>query len=901
MDRSNVMDGLSSSNANNPVSLPYHSDEMEGLVFTAAHAEAEIDYRTREMDAMAAMFDRVLTDAGLPTGTPMDFDHDIDVSREYGYAPVCMQGALPPPTPLIDDNFYEIESNSMDIDSTLYPNTTFSDGADSVLGDDLVPNISLDRSGSEVKSLDVLQAETVAELDQVLGDYDDEDLPTLEQNPRPLVHDSEGSSPQSSLLPNEPVGLSHSSSPLNSDLEGLGQHHGSPSIQSRQGDQSSEIDTPVRDDSTIQISTPKEMAEPQNSPHESPSTSPQPLQSLSYRTDSSGLSSPPNSSLFESTPVQAPQTPVRRVAFYESPETGRPITTTKKFIKGEAMSCPVSSSPANDSISSFVGSDILPLATPPEEERAQIFAELAAVNQRYLQARETQVQLDRQLGVDHKMEDVPPISACSKSIQDEDVKNTHTTPASSTPVCVEDGRLIQPGSDPIAATNVEEVKHIQPVLSTTTPTSTPPSYRDRNALLSTTPSVRPLASFLRHPRVQKLSRSKTPRPRGRPRRRQGGAASAYVTTADGSPMARQSLGMDTCSPLAENESLSNARSDSSPDDVSSNSSSDDSPIDSGKVLEAFGNLRVSGRRASARERERHEREAEEKARKEREEQEERERMEKEAEEERKKLGLRPMPKNDIIPALSNEWDRKVDDAMAKTRDTVLAKTSTGTEVRRYDMGKVLPQPGASYDDRSGWLNDVVISAYLQLLVDQGMQNKELKRGETPRYHAFNSFFFKNLTEKGPKSVERWATRAKIGGKRLYDVETIFIPVNVSGNHWTLLTISPKLRKIEFWDSFHSSAERYGRLALDWLRQELGSAFDAEEWKVVTQDDGKALGPTQYNASDCGVFAITTAKCLLFGVDPMCYSAAEMQLQRRRVVAELLAEGFSGGEELAVEW
>ena len=287
-------------------------------------------------------------------------------------------------------------------------------------------------------------------------------------------------------------------------------------------------------------------------------------------------------------------------------------------------------------------------------------------------------------------------------------------------------------------------------------------------------------------------------------------------------------------------------------------------------------------------------EAEEKARKEKEEAEEKARIEVEEEEERKKTGGRRIPVERVIQSLPPGWDEKVRINMAKGMREQLAMTSVGNPLTRRDFGMILPQSGTG-DDPSGWLNDEIISGYLQAVVDHGHRAMGHPRGAKPQLHAFNPFFYTTLKERGYDAVKRWSTRAKVGGNDLKTVEYVFIPCNPSKNHWTLVVVCPVRKTIEVFDSMHGPALDKVNTTKSWLRGEFGGSYVDSEWTVVEDPEyrGRGKGPTQNNVNDCGVFAVTTAKMVVLGVDPMAVSANDMPLQRRRLVAELLNGGFSG--------
>ena len=269
----------------------------------------------------------------------------------------------------------------------------------------------------------------------------------------------------------------------------------------------------------------------------------------------------------------------------------------------------------------------------------------------------------------------------------------------------------------------------------------------------------------------------------------------------------------------------------------------------------------------------------------------------EEDEECRASGRRRLPVESVLQPLTTEWETRLRDVLGKRPNEVVARTCAGNDIDRRDIGKVLPQPGST-DDPSGWLNDNAINAYLDTVVDHGLRARGHRRGETPKLHAFNSAFYNNISEKGAESVKRWSRRPKIAGRDLLKVEHVFIPVNVGGAHWTLLVISPAWKRIEYFDSLHGSAATPIRNAKAWINMELGGAWKEEEWTVVEDPSfaGRGKGPRQTNGSDCGVFTVTSAKMISLGVDPMAITAADMPLQRRRVVAELVNGGFYGDFE-----
>ncbi|RDH25627.1 hypothetical protein M747DRAFT_365902 [Aspergillus niger ATCC 13496] len=252
------------------------------------------------------------------------------------------------------------------------------------------------------------------------------------------------------------------------------------------------------------------------------------------------------------------------------------------------------------------------------------------------------------------------------------------------------------------------------------------------------------------------------------------------------------------------------------------------------------------------------------------------------EERQKALPSRIKPDGPAVRPLSPEWE-------ARIKELQDGRVSGGKTVATTLSGDPLTKRSlATCYTRGEWLNDEVINGYLALIVDYlRRKNHNAGRNDKPRFHAFNSFFFSNLRDKGYESVARWAKRAKIGGSLLLDVDTVYIPVHNS-QHWTLVVVRPGERSIEHFDSLGARSRRHIAVVQTWLRGELGPKYVEEEWRVLP-----SLSPQQDNGSDCGVFLLTTAKAVAIGLEPLSYGAQDTPLLRRKIVAELMAGGLEG--------
>ncbi|PKX97701.1 SUMO protease ULP1 [Aspergillus novofumigatus IBT 16806] len=252
------------------------------------------------------------------------------------------------------------------------------------------------------------------------------------------------------------------------------------------------------------------------------------------------------------------------------------------------------------------------------------------------------------------------------------------------------------------------------------------------------------------------------------------------------------------------------------------------------------------------------------------------------EEERKakQKPARVKPEGPAVRPLPPKWEAKVSEIKSMPNNRQIATTLSGDPLTKRDL--------ATCYTPMAWLNDEIINSYLALIVDYLRRSHgNAGRHDKPRFHAFNTFFFSNLRDKGYQSVRRWATRAKIGGEALLNVDTVFIPVHNSA-HWTLIVVRPGERTIEHFDSLGSLSRRHVGLVQGWLRAELASRYVEEEWTVLP-----SISPQQDNGSDCGVFLLSTAKAVAIGLEPLSYGAKDIVVLRRKIVAELMNGGLEG--------
>ncbi|TPX13234.1 uncharacterized protein E0L32_006434 [Thyridium curvatum] len=251
-----------------------------------------------------------------------------------------------------------------------------------------------------------------------------------------------------------------------------------------------------------------------------------------------------------------------------------------------------------------------------------------------------------------------------------------------------------------------------------------------------------------------------------------------------------------------------------------------------------------------------------------------------AEERRLRFGLR-QPSRQVIAPMDETWQAKVSATLHGSPATGVVKSPEGTTLTASDFSKVVPA--------KEWLNDEIVNSSLIYLVKYINDTTGTKK-----CHAFNSFFWKQLTAKGAAGTVRWMKRAGVTKDNFLGFDTILIPI-CSGLHWTLVVVQPQQHKIAHMDSMgHQGSGRKNvtDIVHQWVKEFLQEKYTAD-WEVVN-----FKSPVQINGNDCGVHTITNAMFLALGLDPSFYRAEEMPLQRRRLAAVLLNGGFTGDFDLA---
>lgn len=239
----------------------------------------------------------------------------------------------------------------------------------------------------------------------------------------------------------------------------------------------------------------------------------------------------------------------------------------------------------------------------------------------------------------------------------------------------------------------------------------------------------------------------------------------------------------------------------------------------------------------------------------------------------------------LVEPLDSKWDVRVNETFRAPRDKTITTSLEGTELRHKDFMTLLGQ--------CAWLNDEIINTYIEWVVVAANEAASIeakawgeKSNPVPKFIAHNSFFYTNLTKKGPASTDRLMKRKKAEGNKLLEVDTVFVPI-CQGSHWTIGVVRPFAKTIEYFDSMGGSPTEFVQQMRGWLKHQLKGAYKDDEWTVPRTGCAE-----QTNGYDCGVFVCTNAFCVASGIDTACYEQQDMTLQRKRIAAVLINRGFT---------
>lgn len=145
-----------------------------------------------------------------------------------------------------------------------------------------------------------------------------------------------------------------------------------------------------------------------------------------------------------------------------------------------------------------------------------------------------------------------------------------------------------------------------------------------------------------------------------------------------------------------------------------------------------------------------------------------------------------------------------------------------------------------------WLNDEVINYYFKLLARRDERDCSPDSNQK-KSHFFKSFFMSKLLNENHSdtskqgtyeytNVENWSRH--VPGGDIFNLDKLFFPVHVNGNHWICVVVNMTEKRIEAYDSGGSGRMKYVKSVFQYIQDEHTAKKgvplpDLDEWGLVS--------------------------------------------------------------------
>ena len=161
----------------------------------------------------------------------------------------------------------------------------------------------------------------------------------------------------------------------------------------------------------------------------------------------------------------------------------------------------------------------------------------------------------------------------------------------------------------------------------------------------------------------------------------------------------------------------------------------------------------------------------------------------------------------------------------------------------------IPMSREDYRSLTGknWLNDNVINEYFHLI------NERNKNEKLTKVSTLDSFAFKRLESNFENGYDIIKRQTK---EDLTESDIVLVPIH-KDDHWTLISVIIKERKIEYYDSI--LATRNYPNAPKVFRNFFNRYFEEKHKDAGFKVDVRKDAPVQRNGHDCGIFVCLEAE------------------------------------------
>ena len=136
------------------------------------------------------------------------------------------------------------------------------------------------------------------------------------------------------------------------------------------------------------------------------------------------------------------------------------------------------------------------------------------------------------------------------------------------------------------------------------------------------------------------------------------------------------------------------------------------------------------------------------------------------------------------------------------------------------------------------------------------------------------------------NVKRWSRN--IPGNDIFQLDKIFVPINIRQYHWTCVVIYMQKKCIKYYDAKHGNGDHYLNYLFRYLQDEWKDKKgyelpNKEDWVLDSTSDGI---PKQYNDFDCGVFVCMFVNYIFQGLE-LSFREDDMPHFRKRIALSIM--------------
>lgn len=178
-----------------------------------------------------------------------------------------------------------------------------------------------------------------------------------------------------------------------------------------------------------------------------------------------------------------------------------------------------------------------------------------------------------------------------------------------------------------------------------------------------------------------------------------------------------------------------------------------------------------------------------------------------------------------------------------------------------------------------WLNSQVIDAYMELL--------QIRNDHNGGKFMFFSTHFYHLVAKRAGGYNFRKGLAYVRNKNVFDMDMLVIPMNQNENHWVMVVVNIKEKRIEFYDPLQQRRTIYTEMFF--MQKWFAELAALQNFKTVNiQAWGSQMMtnvPLQKDINNCGVYVCHFAEFLSRGV-PLVIDQDNLEYLRNQILVDL---------------